>query len=631
MPFGKIDKADLELKNCEFEPDANAEVLFDKGDVYIDRQFDIVTERHTRIKIFNDNGKKNADIRITYVSANRLEYITELQAQTINLVDGKPEITKIDKKQIFTQVVDKATSATVFSLPNVKPGSVIEYKYKITHNSIYRFPSWYYQKKIPVRYSELTTKIPEWFYYKPQFRTKQMFAKNKTENGSESLGYGTETLSYSYETSTRALANVHSLPDEPYMSSDADNLDCVHFTLTSIRPPQGFVQSGADTWPKIGGLLADDEDFGKQLKRKLAGEEAFITKAKAFAKDDDKIAYLFREVRNAMKWNGDDSWYTYDGTVKAWEKKTGNSSEVNLILFHLLKQSGVKAYPMVVSTRSNGRVNPYTPFLYQFNRAVVYIPVDSTKRYVLDATNKYNLYNEVPDNLLNSTGLYIDKESNTYDLVYLKNNEPVRQSYFINAEIKPDGKMAGSVQISSFSYNKIYCTSKYKTDGETKYIDYLRHNDNNFKISELKFDNMDVDTLPLLQKMKFDFDLTGSDDNYIYFNPNQFTSLHTNPFLSENRFTDIEFGYRDNYSVSGIYKIPAGYKVDVLPKSMTIVMPDKSITFKRMLLQEDQTITVRYIIDHAKTTYFKEEYQDFREFSKQMYEMLNEPIALKKG
>jgi hypothetical protein len=628
--FGKIDKADLELKSCDFEPDANAEVLFDKADIYFDQEFNIVNERHKRVKIFNDNGKKNADIRIEYYTANRAEYITGLQAQTINLVDGKVEITKIDKKQVFTEVVDKWRTALVFSFPNVKPGCVVEFKYRWT-TVTYNIPDWYFQGKIPVRYSEVSTKIPEFFYYKPEVRVRQPFVKNINTTASESMGSGQNATTYNSEVNTRALANIHSLPDEPYMSSDVDNLQSLFYTLTSIKPRYGFTESRADTWGKIATVLIDDEDFGKQLKRKLLNEEALITKAKALKTDDQKIAYLFNEVKSNMKWDGVNRWYTNDGTVKAWEKKIGNCTEINLALCHLLLQAGVDARPMVVSTRDHGKVNQYNPLLSQSNKAVVYIRVDTAKYYVLDATNKYNLYNEVPDNLLNSSGLHVDKEKKVYDFVFLKKDEPVRQSYFVTAEIKPDGKMQGNTQISSFGYNKINRTSKYKTDGETKFIEYLKNKDNNLKIAGIKLENMEIDTLPLIQKIDFELDLTESDENYIYFNPNVLTSLNINPFLSENRFTDIDFGYRDNCTISGMYKLPAGYKVEGLPKSMSIVMPDKSMSFRRIVNQSEQGITVRYVVDHVKTIYFKEDYADFKEFCRQMYEMLNERIVLKKG
>src|ERR1700743_3649616 len=62
-PYGKINKEDLELKGCDFENDANAEVLFDKGVIE-----NYVLTRHVRIKIFNKKGVDKGNIHLRYVS-----------------------------------------------------------------------------------------------------------------------------------------------------------------------------------------------------------------------------------------------------------------------------------------------------------------------------------------------------------------------------------------------------------------------------------------------------------------------------------------------------------------------------------------------------------------------------------
>ncbi|MGZ3752201.1 MAG: DUF3857 domain-containing protein [Mucilaginibacter sp.] len=632
QPYGKVDQADLKMTACDFEKDANAEVLFNKGTVYFGADLiSVIMEVHKRIKIFNDNGKKEADIRIKYISADHLEYITGIQAETINLVDGKTEITKLDKKQIYTKSIDKARSEITFSLPNVKPGSIIEFKYNWNSKIFYDFPEWDFQDKIPVKYSELSTATPDVFYFRAMSHIYSEFVKHThTTEGRSLPGEGTESFPYNLEIETRGIANIPSLPDEPFMSSFRDNVQSIHFQLISIRPIGGFSHSYSDTWNKVGGELADDDDFGGQLKRKLSNEDAIITKAKALKTDEAKVAYIFNEVKNIMKWDGHDDWETNDGTSHAWDTKTGNSAEVNLILYHLLKQAGVEAYPMVVSTRDNGKIDRYYTSLAQFNRAVVYVPLDSTKNYILDVTNKYNSYNEIPEELLNSSGLYIDKAKKVFAFVNLKKEEPARQVVLINAEIKAGGKLEGTADISSNSYNRINAINRYKTDGEKKYIDFLRNDDNNLKIASIKFENMDVDTLPLVQRVNFNLDMAGSDENYIYLNPNLFTPLKTNPFLSENRKTDIDFGYLRSYSINGIYKVPAGYKVDALPKSVTLVMPDKSVTFKRMVAEQDGSIAVRYNISYNKVAYAKNDYPDFHEFFKKMHEMLNEQVVLKK-
>jgi hypothetical protein len=616
QPFGKIDNADLEMKACDFEKDANAEILFNKGDVYFDDRYNIIVDIHKRIKIFNDKGKGRADIRIEYYGGDRSENISGIQAETINLTNGAIDITKIDRKQIFTERIDASRSALVFSFPNVKPGSVIEYKYTMTNSSIGDFPDWYFQGDLPTRYSQFTAKVPDILYYKNLENVHQPYVINKMTNNGALV---------------RALANIPSIPEEPYMSSLEDNCQRILFQLMTISQAGQFVHNFSDSWAKVGETLIESDNFGRELNRKLIGEDALIAKAKTLKTDDQKIAYLFNEVRNTMKWSEYYNKYSFDGTPKAWEKKTGNSGEINMILYHLLQKSGIKVYPMITSTRKNGRVNPAYPNSYQFNSTVAYVPVDSTKFYVLDASSKFNTYNQIPDKFLNSYAFYMDKSEKKYDIFFLQNTNAIRQVVLVNGEIKADGKMGGTAEISNFGYKKKDIVQKYKTDGEKKYIDYLRDDDNNLKISSIKFEGMDIDTLPLLQKVAFNLDLTGSDDTYIYFNPNILSSIKTNPFLNQNRYTDIDFGYRSSYLIVGSFKIPAGYKVDALPKSVNMVMPDQSISFRRVIAEQDGTIVVRYSVNHNKSIFFKEDYPEFHEFFKKMYEMLNEQIVLKKS
>jgi len=617
QPFGKIDKSDLEMTKCDFEADANAEVLFDKGTVFF-TDAEIVLERHVRIKIFNDNGKTAADVHIPYWGGGHFEWIEKLQAQTINQNNGNVEIVKVDKKQIFDKRIDRDRSEMVLTFPDVKPGSVIEYKYSILSQSAGDFPDWYFQSELPTRYSEIEAKVPDALHYKNLVKVTQPYAVNSRDGNGQ--------------ISKIALANIPSINAEPYMSSVKDNFQCILTQLLSITPGAGsFGQNFSESWQKIGENEADFDDFGAQFRKKLTGEEDILNHVKSLKTDDEKIAYIFNQVKNTMKWNDLYLRYTDDGTAKAWDKKIGNSTEINLMVYHLLMRAGIKAYPILMSTRKNGKVNPAYPTRYQFNTTATYVPIDSATYYVLDATNKYNMYNVIPHNLLNSFGLTIDKENRKYDITFIQNTAPVRDVVLINADIKPDGKMDGMAQISSFSYNRIDNVESYKTDGEKKFIENLKEGNNDLKISSVKFDNMDVDSLPLTQNINFNLDLTGSDENYIYFKPNLFISMGANPFLSEKRTTDIDFGYNNNYIISGNYKLPAGYKTDALPKSARMDMSDQSIGFKRLVVEQEGVITVRYTISFKKSIMFKENYEEIHEFFKKMYEMLNEQIILKKA
>jgi hypothetical protein len=192
--------------------------------------------------------------------------------------------------------------------------------------------------------------------------------------------------------------------------------------------------------------------------------------------------------------------------------------------------------------------------------------------------------------------------------------------------------MEGSVQLSSSNYKRTSKLIVYDKIGEKKYVEeILKNNNNSLEISKYKMMNMEVDTLPLREDFNFNLELTGSDDNYIYVSPNLFTGFESNPFLSESRLSDVDFIFPNIYSINCRYKVPKGYKVDFIPKSINVIMPDNSITFKRTAGEMDGDIVIYYVIDFRKTKYSPKEYPDLRSFYKKMYEMLNEQIVLKKG
>ena len=124
--------------------------------------------------------------------------------------------------------------------------------------------------------------------------------------------------------------------------------------------------------------------------------------------------------------------------------------------------------------------------------------------------------------------------------------------------------------------------------------------------------------------------MPASGDNYLYLNTNLFCLAGKNPFINEERFSDIDFEYLNNLSVSSTYHIAEQYKIESLPKPTTVVMPDQSIVFRRFVAQQNGVILVRYAITHKSVHYPLKDYPDLRGFYKKIYELLNEPIVLKR-
>src|SRR5687767_13734268 len=106
-------------------------VMFEKGqaDFTVGRGIDF--ERTARIKILTDKGKDRADVHLRFIKWKNEEEIKYISSQVYNLdASGNVDVTKLDKKQILEQPINKVLAETVFTFHEVKPGSIIEYKYK---------------------------------------------------------------------------------------------------------------------------------------------------------------------------------------------------------------------------------------------------------------------------------------------------------------------------------------------------------------------------------------------------------------------------------------------------------------------------------------------------------------------
>ena len=602
LPYGKVDSSELAMKTCSFEKDANAVVLFDKASLTVDQWWSVTLIRHKRIKILNSNGKDEANISLPF-----FDKMTDIQAETINSNDGKIEYIPVDPKLIYKQKDGDIKSLT-FTFPDVRAGSIIELKYTWKITSEYYMPSWYFQSNIPTCYSEITAKIYTESNLKMNISVKQPFIKDSL--------YNVEHKSSLVR--ILALNNVHSYVKEPYMTPEYQNIQRLSFT------------SFKRVWTRVGDELSYDKNFGLQLTSKLSGEKAILARLDSIKDKNVKIDSIFTLVKNNMKWNNKDELFTDDGIQSAWNKKTGSSTEINLILCRLLTRAGFDACPMVVSTPDYGVVDPAIASLSQFDRAVVYIPIDSVSYYILDASDKRNIYKLMPFDLLSTYGLSISTIDHKYRLLNLFNtSNQAQQTVFIKAKVSADGKMSGTTDLVCYNYNRYGALKLYQKLGEKKYKDLLKEDDNNLTIDSLKLVNVENSELPLYQHFNFNLNLPASDENYIYFNFNIF-ALGANPFLSENRYSDIDFTYNDTYRITAIYNLPEGYKVESIPKNQILVMEDKSMTIKRVVAEDKGVINVRYVITRNKSFYTKDQYKGLYVFYKRMYELMNEQIVLKK-
>ncbi|MFM2326158.1 MAG: hypothetical protein RIR31_360 [Bacteroidota bacterium] len=610
--FGKIDKSDLEMKDCDFDPGAEAVSLIDLGEIkfaYVQSVgWQSEAEYRVRIKILKASAVHRAEIKIGYYSKNRRQEITNVSGISYNLdATGNIVETKMEKKAVFDKAIDKERSEVSFALPDVKAGTVFEYKYKLTRKSFGYIPSWTFQESIPVKYSAYNVVIPEYFEF-----TVQTIARQKVDKKDDKFR-GTWYI----------MRSVPGLKNEPYSSGKKDYLQRVEFQLSKINTPN-YYEEIRSTWPKIISELEEDEEFGGAYKKNIRGTDDLDAQLTTAKSTKEKIRVVYNYVQRNMQWNDESGIYSDNGIKDAWDKKNGNIADINFILIRLLRDAGIAAKPLIASTKDNGTINTIFPFLNQFNCTLAYV-VDGDDRYIMNAADKYNPFDLVPYDVLSTNAVVIDKEEG--GLVGLNSGKKYSNSVFFGSSVEADGKLLGNATISSQGYARNIRMSTYK---KAKLNAMLEDNEGiTIKVDSLTVNNEKDELKPLEQKIQFSGNMQSSGE-YFFLPYSLFTGLGKNPFIDENRVMDIDFEYAKSYVITGSYVLADNYIVNELPKNTKMLLPDTSIVLTRMTQSDGSIISFRFTLDFNAPGYAAESYPYIKEFFKKMYEILDERIVLKK-
>ena len=321
--IGKTTLAELQMKSYDRDSIANAVVLYEHANYYVNEQqnFNLTTDYYFRIKILKKEGFEKATISIPLSSRDKIENI---KAETYNL-DGSQHLkaTALDQKKIYTK--NKLIS---FTLPNVKVGSVIEYQYSITTPSS-KIRDWYFQSDIPKIKSEFTAAILG--NYKYDIRvvgslklTKDVAVVKKNCVYVPIIGVGA-CLDISY-----GIDNIPAFKEEDFMLSKRNYISRLNFKLNSYTKVNGMVKNFSKTWKaadkSIKNLLLDGQNSkSKYFQKSIIPKEFFLIEDEL-----SRSAKVYDLIKNNFKWNGL-YWPTRKVNVKnAFESKTGNIFDINL-------------------------------------------------------------------------------------------------------------------------------------------------------------------------------------------------------------------------------------------------------------------------------------------------------------
>lgn len=612
--FGDITPDEKALTECPFDKEADAVVIFDEASSDHNDEHNLITMRRIRMKILKQKGVRYGDIEIVYHSKDDGEYVGDIEAYTCNYNGAMADIKKVTSSSIYRKKINEIFSVVKIAMPDVKPGSIIEYKYTTTAKHYGYLDDWYFQKELPVMHSHFSLVIlPNTEFAYQVHKSDQLPVVIKQDKGSGRIYF--------------EMNNIAGLRDEPYMDAEKDYLQHVEFQLSGYQGVFGGTTKYMTTWDEVTRELMSRPEFGGQLNKNLSNSDELINAVKMLPSAYDKMAKVYDYVEKNFTWNGIRSLRTVEGVKDTWEKKKGSSGDINLLLINLLKEAGLEVYPLLVSERGNGKVNAEYPFVDQFNKVMAYVLIDNRK-YILDAVGPYTPPFMIPFSVINTKAFIVNRKKGGI-ITLTETAKKDRNLVIIQAKVTEAGAMQGDASIESSDYARLTRLRAWEQSREQFREHYLTSYQTGLHVDSLVVNNIDNDSMDLEQKFHFTVPPTESGD-YKLVNLNLFSGIAKNPFISDIRFTNIDYGCLQFQTVIEQIELPSTLKVDGLPKNIRMIMPDTSIILSRMIILKDNILSVRFSIETKRSVFTADEYDYVRNFYKKMAEIMNEQIVLKK-
>ncbi len=597
VKYGKVTKKELEEKFYSQDTSANAVVLYKKRRTYYEYTgtsgWSLVTVVHERIKLYNKDGFENATKKVPIYSRGGKSESLGIKAYTYNLNGGKVEKTKLSKSEIFDEEITENWSSRNFTMPNLKEGSIVEWKYTINSPYYSNINDIICQYDIPIKYMEFKIKIPEYFvfkylpsrYYPIKVNQSNSLRKlnfsyrtNDGDNLVVKTTLNNETIDINEKVFSAVAKDIPALTEEPYVNNINNYRAIVNLEMTAYIPKYGSHEYFNNSWKDVTKTIYESSNFGDQLKKKSYFSDDLAQLTGNLKLPDEKMMAIFQFVKTKIKWNKNYGKYCSSKGVKnAYKEGIGNVADINLTLIAMLREAGLHANPILVSTRSNGiKLFPTTE---GFNYVIAGVEKNG-EVVLLDATEKYSSPNILPLRDLNWEGRLIREHGSSTPISLYPKKYNIKNTK-LSTKIDGEGMITGTMITSYSNLNALQYRDAYNALDEEELISKIEEENNDIEIENFRLNNKTNLARPIVEMIKFSSD--GQVDvigDKMYISPLLFLTVSENPFKQEDRLYPIDYGSAWKNEIIVAIQIPEGFSVESRPEDFALELPNNLGTYK---------------------------------------------------
>jgi hypothetical protein len=285
----------------------------------------------------------------------------------------------------------------------------------------------------------------------------------------------------------------------------------------------------------------------------------------------------------------------------------------------------------LVSTQEHGKITPEHPIIDQFDHALILIEIAEGQTLLLDAGNAARPMGLPSEQAINEKGWFLKKTEQTW--VDIK---PVMNLQMLVAKFEiTNNQLTGSISTTYRNHKSIEQRNTYDIGSETPEkgrMNYLKSKNPNWQIEEVTCLNFDKKQDPLKETINLTvLNAIKTEKNLLYITPTLKSDWDVNPLKLINRAYPVEFSSPFTEQYVATIAVPSGYKVEELPKDLSLSMPSETALFSYQILNEnDNSIKLAVKLQVNKTVFLPAEYAELKGFFRQIAFKFGQKVVLKK-
>jgi Domain of Unknown Function with PDB structure (DUF3857) len=566
-----ITPEDLALKDNPASHGANAMILYRASDVsekYVNTDGAYISNYY-RIKIFTQQGTDQGNVELPFFKD--AADIRDLRARTIKPDGSIVNFTGKPFEKTIVKLSGEKFLAKTFTLPDVQPGCIIEYKYKLQYK-----PNYLYNENW-VLSSDLYTREGHFSIY-PYSSSYENFPLYFRQFGLSTKATPERKPDGTYQLTVHDISGIE---DEAYMPPVRTIQARVEFYHLDENSPSNETQDhfwarNEKKWDdEIEHFINKKNVLEQEVSRIVSPSDSPEVKLRKIYARVQQFRNLSEETEKSEKEQKQENLKKNSNVEDMLHHGYAYGRDMNYLFIGLTRAAGFDSAEVLVAPRDRNFFYPQLQDTSELGADVVWVRA-GTQEYYLDPASTYYPFGVLPWNETHTQGLRLGKKANDVVSIPLPSSDDATLVRHAELSLDGDGLATGKLTVDFTGQNAALWRDEIHLQDDTGRKKSLEDEiktwlpaGSTFELA--KIDSLDKTEMPLHVEGTVKLPAFGSAvGRRIIIPATIFFAPEDKAFQSTIRHNAVYFSFPNEVIDDVKFQGPAGYKVETLPPAKVL-------------------------------------------------------------